>query len=137
MSTPSGVDRRDFLKTGAAGAAAIALSAATYNRVYGANERVNVAFVGTGGRAQAHLDIITKRAKEKNDVAAVAVCDVWDGLKTTYKNSKGEDRIYLQGLYPSAEKCGLKKDDKEHVTKNYEDILKLKEVDVVFIGTPD
>jgi predicted dehydrogenase len=137
MSTPSGVDRRDFLKVGAAGAAAIALSAATYERVYGANDRINVAFVGTGGRAQAHLDIITKRAKEKKDVSAVAVCDVWDGLKMTYKGKDGKERTYLQGLYPSAEKCELKTDDKEHVTKNYEDILKLKEVDVVFIGTPD
>src|SRR5262249_49920303 len=41
------------------------------------------------------------------------------------------------GLYPSAKKCGLKADDKEHVTKDYRRILDLKEVDVVCIATPD
>jgi len=137
MPEPNGVDRRDFLK---AGAAAVALSAAGYSRVYGANERIGVGFVGVGGRCQAHLDIIKKRAEDKGDVAAVAVCDVWDGLEATYtvlRDGKQVERPYLQGLYPSAKKVGLDPHDKKHVVKEYERLLELPEVDVVCIATPD
>ena len=58
------VNRRTFLKGAAAGAAVLSLSAASYARVYKANERIGVGFVGVGGRCQAHLDIIAKMQKE-------------------------------------------------------------------------
>ncbi|MBV9121817.1 MAG: twin-arginine translocation signal domain-containing protein, partial [Planctomycetes bacterium] len=92
----SKVHRRDFLKTTAAGAAALSLTAASAKRVYGANERIGVAFIGTGGRCQAHIKIINKLKEENFGVEPVAVCDVWDGNKEVGR-----------GLYPSAEKCGL------------------------------
>jgi predicted dehydrogenase len=134
------VDRRDFLKTAAAGASAVALAAASYNRVYGANERLGIGFVGVGGRCQAHLDIINKMSKEGKGVRPVAVCDVWDGHEAKYtvtRNGKEEERLYSQGLYPSARKVGLNIDDKEHVTKDYRKLLALKDVDVVCVATPD
>ncbi|GIW78915.1 MAG: oxidoreductase [Gemmatales bacterium] len=125
------VDRRDFLKTTATSVAAASLTAASAKRVYGANERIGVAFLGTGGRCQAHIDIINKMSKQKKGVAPVAVCDVWDGNVEVYPSYGG------RGLYPSAKKCGLKPDDTKHVTKNYQKLLDLKEVDVVCIATPD
>jgi predicted dehydrogenase len=134
------VHRRDFLKTTAAGAAALTLTAASARRVYGANERINVAFVGVGGRCQAHLNVINKLSKENKDVAPVAVCDLWDGHEGDYeteRNGKKQTHHYSQGLYPSARKVGLREDDKEHVTKDYRRILDLKEVDVVCVATPD
>ena len=78
MTTPT---RRDFLKTGAAGSAAVALSAATYSKVYGANERLHLAFLGVGGRCQQHIDVILQwqRNNNQNNIQPVAVCDVWDG----------------------------------------------------------
>ncbi len=121
----SQVDRRDFLKTTSTGAA-LALSAAGYARVYGANERIGVAFLGVGGRCQEHIRWINVLKKEGKGVAPVAVCDVWDGNKEVGR-----------GLYPSAEKCGLRHDDSTHVTKDYRRILDLKEVDVCAIATPD
>jgi hypothetical protein len=42
--------RRNFLK--AASVATLALTARSYGRVLGANERIGVAFLGTGGRCQ-------------------------------------------------------------------------------------
>ncbi len=122
----SKVNRRDFLKTSAVGATALSLTAASASRVFGANDRINVAFLGTGGRCQEHIGIVTKFQREHQGAAAVAVCDVWDGNKEVGR-----------GLYFSAERCGLKPDDKEHVTKDYRKVLDSKEVDVVCIAAPD
>jgi len=120
------VNRRSFLKTTAAGATALSLTAASAGRVLGANERIGVGFLGVGGRCQEHLQILNKFKQENKGAAPVAVCDVWDGNKEVGR-----------GLYPSAEKVGLKADDKEHVTKDYRRVLDLKDVDVVCIATPD
>jgi predicted dehydrogenase len=124
------VHRRDFLKTTAAGAAALSLTAASARRVLGANERIGVGFLGVGGRCQEHLAVINKLHKENQGVAPVAVCDVWDGNKEVQSGGG-------RGLYPSAEKVGLKPDDTTHVTKDFRKVLDLKEVDVVCIATPD
>ena len=50
-------NRRTFLQDGTAGTA-LALSAASYKKVLGANAKLGIGFVGVGGRCQAHLDII-------------------------------------------------------------------------------
>ncbi len=135
------VDRRDFLKRSATSAAALTLAASSYDRVLGANERLGVAFLGVGGRCQAHLDIINKLSKEGKGVAPVAVCDVWDGLEKEYESKTADGkpvtRKYLQGLYPSAKKVGLDPKDDKHVVKDYRKLLDLKEVDIVCIATPD
>jgi predicted dehydrogenase len=122
--------RRDFLKTTAAGAAALSLTAASARRVLGANERIGVGFLGVGGRCQEHLGIINKLRDQKVGVEPVAVCDVWDGNKEVQSGGG-------RGLFPSAEKVGLKVDDAAHVTKDFRKVLDLKEVDVVCIATPD
>jgi predicted dehydrogenase len=124
------VHRRDFLKNSASVAAGLTLTAASAGRVLGSNERIGVAFLGAGGRCQAHIEVVNKLQQDKKGVAPVAVCDVWNGNKEV---TKGGGR----GLYPSAEKCGLKAEDKVHVTKDYRRLLDLKEVDVVCIATPD
>ncbi len=132
---PSG-NRRDFLKSSAAVGAAMTLTAASYERVYGANEPVRIAFLGVGGRCQQHIDVILKMQKENKGVKPVAVCDVWDG-----NDKLGFDRrtntYNGRGLYPSAKRCGIDGGDKTHVTKDYRRILDLKDVDVCAIATPD
>src|SRR4051794_8999703 len=127
MSTPN---RRDFLHTSAAGA--LALTAASYNRVYGAMESIGVAFLGVGGRCQQHIDVILEMQKKGLKVRPVAVCDVWDGQVV-----KG--LIKGRGLYPSAQRCGLpEKENGSTVTKDYRNVLeKVKEANVVAIATPD
>jgi predicted dehydrogenase len=141
MSEPSSpVDRRDFIRKSAVTGAALGLSAASYARVAGANERLGVAFLGCGGRAQAHLDIVKRLRDEGKAVAPVAVCDVWDGQEDEYEHEFGgrvTRRKYLQGLYPSAKKVGLNPDDRRHVVKDYRRLLELEEVDAVCISTPD
>src|SRR5437763_5273548 len=123
-------DRRDFLKTTAVTGAALALTATSYNRVYGANEKLRIGFLGVGGRCQQHIDAVLKMVQEGKPVAPVAVCDVWDG-DPELGSKKG------RGLYPTAKRCGIDQNDKSHVTKDFRQILDQKDVDLVSIATPD
>jgi len=72
-STPT---RRQFLATASTGAA-LALSATSYARVVGANERISIGLVGCGGRGYgAHMTGVHKHDKEQN-VEFTAVSDPW------------------------------------------------------------
>lgn len=126
----AGVNRRGFLQTSglAAGAAATAgiYPHPAVGNVLGANERINFAAVGVGGRCQAHLGHVLNMKKEGQNVDIVAVCDVWDGNKEVGR-----------GLFPSAEKCGLKPDDKAQATKDYRTLLDRKDIHAVIVATPD
>lgn len=131
------VDRRRFLRsTTAAAAAALPLSTASA----AANERIGVAFLGCGGRAQAHMHLAKKFAGEGLGVVPVAVCDVWDGIEEEYDqhhNGSTTRRKFSQGLYPAAGTLGLDARDRTRVTKDYRRVLDRKDVDAVVIATPD
>ncbi|HEX3152586.1 MAG TPA: Gfo/Idh/MocA family oxidoreductase [Gemmataceae bacterium] len=133
----SSVDRRGFLRSGAA----LSLSAVSYGNVVGANGRLGVAFVGCGGRAQAHINAVLKLKQDGQAIAPAGVCDVWDGQEDSYDHEfppgQFTRRNYAQGLYPSAKKCKLNVNDSTRVTKDYRRLLDLKDVDVVCIATPD
>lgn len=65
-------DRRDFLKSSAVVASAVAMSAVNYKRVMGANERLRVASIGTGGKGKGDLTSVAKSPS----VDVVALCNV-------------------------------------------------------------
>ena len=136
MASNTPLDRRKFFGS----AAAMSLSAAGYGSVVGSNERVGIAMLGCGGRAQAHIDLLRRSERDGQAVAIRAVCDVWDGLEDEYDvefGGKTTRRRYAQGLRPSARKCGLDPADRTRVTKDYRRVLDLKDVDAVCIATPD
>jgi predicted dehydrogenase len=91
-----------------------ALTAASYNRVLGANDRVGVGFIGFGLIGKQH---ITNFKKSFPDVDRVAVCDV-------YKPRVEEGLAYLES--PNAKAYG-------DFRKMYED----KNIDGVVVATPD
>ncbi|MBX7106138.1 MAG: Gfo/Idh/MocA family oxidoreductase [Gemmataceae bacterium] len=122
--------RRTFLQSAALAGAAMTLPAASYGRVLGSNGKINVAFLGVGGRCQQHVDVILKMRDENKGVVPFAVCDVWDG-----DQSKGRGKG--QGLYPTAKRCGIKEDDKAVVSKDYRRLLDNKDVDIACVATPD
>jgi predicted dehydrogenase len=130
MTEKKKVSRRGFIET--AGAATGALVAAgtfahpAIGAVKGANEKLNFAILGPGGRAQAHIGHLLKMKEENKLVDIIAVCDVWDGNKKVGR-----------GLLPSAERCGLDANNKEQVTKDYRRVLDNKNIDAVVIATPD
>lgn len=134
MSEPTSdtVSRRDFLGTTAVAGTALAFTAASASRVYGALESVGVAFLGVGGRCQQHVDVILEMQTKGLKVRPVAVNDVWDG-DAALGSGKG------RGLFPTAKRCGLpEKENGSSVTRDYRHVLeKVKEANVVCIATPD
>lgn len=75
MSTRS--TRRDFLRTAAIGATAVSMTAKSYARVPGANDRIRIGIIGCGSRGiHAHMTGINTHAAAQN-VEINAVCDPW------------------------------------------------------------
>ncbi|TXT27584.1 MAG: dehydrogenase, partial [Planctomycetota bacterium] len=64
--------RRDFLKNSAVVGASAAFTAASWSRVYGANDKLNIASVGPGGKGWSDL-IETAKSPHVN---VVALCDI-------------------------------------------------------------
>ncbi|OWK41603.1 Gfo/Idh/MocA family protein [Fimbriiglobus ruber] len=126
--------RRGFIKAsatvGAAAGAALSMPATSYAKIVGANGKINVGFLGVGGRCQQHVDVILHMQKEGKPVTPFAVCDVWDGQAV-------QGVIKGRGLYPTAERCGIPKDDAKRVTKDYREVIGNKDVDVIVVATPD
>jgi len=117
MSEPW-TSRREFLAKSAATAGATAALAAPFvrceERPKGPNDRIGVGFIGTGGRAQAHLNIV-KALQEKGQTQVVAVCDVYRPRLEAASKATGGAKMYME----------------------HEALLADKNVDVVCIATPD
>jgi predicted dehydrogenase len=100
------IERRDFLRASAV------WTAASYCRIWGANERVRIAGLGVGGRASY---LLTLAAKVEN-TETVAVCDVSEPRRLAAKEKfapGGKD--YL----------------------DYREVLGRNDIDAVVIGAPD
>src|SRR5579875_916392 len=83
-SNPASLDRRDFLKRSGALGAGIAVASKAFSRankvspsrVIGANDRINVALIGCGGRGQSDARSFAKYAEKNNSACLmVAVCE--------------------------------------------------------------
>ena len=99
--------RRDFLATAAAAAG---YGATAFG--YPANETINIACIGAGGRARR----LMKTMEQVRGTRWGAVCDIWD------QNLKLAKEIA---------------DPKAFATKNYHEVLERKDIDAVLIGAPD
>jgi predicted dehydrogenase len=112
--------RRRFLRTAAAGSAALALSAASYSRVLGANDRVSIGIIGCGGRGLgAHMPGVHEHAKSQN-IEITAVCDPWR-LRQEEASAKAKEWYGREARKFSS----------------YRDLLALKDVDAVMIASCD
>ena len=130
MTKNDDTTRRDFLKQVSAGAVGAAgtiaaggdvgarqAPAAARGRVLGANDRINVGFVGCGGRMNAHIRRVMERNKERGDVQAVAVNDIWDKRKQRAREATGVDE--------------------RAVYHDYREVCARPDVDVIVIASPD
>jgi len=98
--------RRELLR-----GSALALTAASYSRILGANDRMNLGLIGAGERGR--YDMSQFQANSNVDV--VAVCDV-----------------YAANIDQARSKAPNAKDFKQH-----QRLLEMKEVDICLIATPD
>jgi predicted dehydrogenase len=106
-------NRRDFLTETLAGSTGLALGLTAPNTLAaGSDKTIRVGTIGTGGRCR---ELMTA-AKPIDDIGFVAVCDIW------------EDAI-TQGLKLAGAKA--------KVYRDYRKVLDDKEIDAVFIATPD
>jgi predicted dehydrogenase len=130
MRTRDDKTRRDFMKQVGAGAVAagtVAVGtglgasrqapATAKGRVIGANDRINVGFVGCGGRMNTHIRRVVERNKERGDVQAIAVNDIWDKRKQRAREATGVDE--------------------RSVYHDYRELCARPDVDVVVISSPD
>ncbi len=115
------VNRRHFIRTAAAGmaSAATVMSSQSYARVRGANDRINIGFLGCGGRSRGHRHMVEMSYKDKN-LRVVAVCDLWSKAR--------ED---------AAEDCKKRFGVNVKQFKYFEDMLAQQELDAVMIATGD
>ncbi|MBZ5581815.1 MAG: Gfo/Idh/MocA family oxidoreductase [Acidobacteriia bacterium] len=100
--------RREFL---GAGAAAIA----TGGRVLGANDRINIAFIGNGMQFQSLLGTFKRHKQQQNDVEFAAACDVWEPRLAYAQKQSGAEKTY----------------------RDYRDVLQRKDIDGVVLAVPD
>lgn len=117
-------NRRNFIKKAAAGMAGVglgsslnAMSAKSYSKIIGANDSINLAIQGLGRRYPAYIKPI---AHKKNNVRLVYLCDV---LKSSSDKAAANFAKHL--------------DYKPKLEGDIRKILADKEVDAVFMATPD
>ncbi len=113
------LNRRGFLHTTAKTSAALALSGMVANkassRVLGANDRIRIGIIGSGGRGKWGMRECINAGAE-----IVAVCDVWD----VRRNGAREEAKKLGGGDPDT-------------YLEYKKLLERDDIDGVYIATPD
>ena len=72
----NGTDRRTFMKQAAGTMLAAGMTARSYARVLGANDRIRLAQLGCGGRSHGHVHM-AQMASKVTPVETIAVCDIW------------------------------------------------------------
>lgn len=114
------ISRRKFVQRVAGSTAGIAvfgsslgMSAASYSRIVGANERLNIGVIGCGGMSNEHMKALLQMKKSDN-IDITAVCDVY-----TKRLDQAKELTKAQAF------------------KNYQDILGNKNIDYVLIATPE
>src|SRR4051812_451636 len=106
-------NRRNFLEksTTFASTGAVALTAASYGRVMGANDKVNLGVIGVGDRGTA----VMGRFQHQPTVHVAAVCDIYgDHLRRAQSNAEGAAPF-----------------------QDHRKLLESKDLDAVLIATPD
>lgn len=115
MPTKNNFTRRTFM----AGSAAAAITAKSFAQAAGANDRLNMAFIGCGGMAGGHIKSLLHMRKSEN-IRIAAVCDVYKQRAEGFRDQTTADGA-----------------EAPIVTQDYREVLAMKDVDYVLIATPE
>jgi len=116
--------RRDFIRKSVIGTAGIVIgglgfSSKSYASIMGANERINTAVIGIGGRGTAHIDAWCTLKNYKN-VTLKTLCDV-------------DEQFFAKEIKTVESKTNVKPATEWDMRKVFDD----KEIDVVSFATPN
>jgi predicted dehydrogenase len=92
---------------------AMGMSAKSYSRIIGSNERFNIGVIGCGGMANQHMRALLKM-KQSDNVDIAAVCDIY-----TNRLDRAKELTQAPAF------------------KNYQEILNSRDIDYVLIATPE
>ena len=84
-------------------------------RVIGANDRINVAFIGNGMQFQTLIRVFKNRLEQKKDINISAVCDVWEPRLKDAMEKSGAEKAY----------------------RDYREVLARPDIDGVVLAVPD
>jgi predicted dehydrogenase len=112
-------DRRNFLKQAATVAIAAGIPARSYGRIIGANDRIQLAQLGCGGRSSGHVHMV-ELASKQTPVETIACCDIWS-LAAQARAAQAKAAFNLE----------------PKVYKYSEEMLANKDIDAVMIATGD
>jgi len=107
------MERRNFIKTASIGSAALLTS--MYGQAIPPDRKIKIGLIGAGWYGM----VITKAALKVGGVEVVAICDV----DTDHLKNSTDEVATLQGVRPQT-------------FKYYQDLLDVKGLEAVFIGTP-
>src|SRR5262245_51025107 len=92
---------------------AASLTAASYSRVLGANDRINAGIIGTGNLGMRHLRLYMKPLLDEGKVSVAGISDIYTGAKR-----RGQEQAKLES---------------KQVHHDYRDLLARKDIDAVYI----
>ncbi|MDY0098920.1 MAG: Gfo/Idh/MocA family oxidoreductase [Bacteroidales bacterium] len=137
MKSGNKTSRREFLtKTGMAAAgitigASAPLSASNFKRVPGANDKINMGFIGVGNRGSQLLKLFM----DQPDIRVAALCDVYEPYLLRDRNRVA--KRYLELMPGQIPMMGEKFPEKPLLYKDYRKLLENKDIDAVCVATPD
>src|SRR6185369_3729655 len=114
LGTPA-MTRRTLLAAGAS----LGMTALSYGRVAGANDRISMAHAGVGNRGR-ELASVVADLKDRHNVEMTAVCDLWSVNRE--RAAKTASQVYGRA---------------RRSFQYFEELLALKDVDAVIISTAD
>jgi predicted dehydrogenase len=111
------INRRDFLKTAAVAASALAAPNIIPATAFGANNKISIGCIGVGGRGRANMNVFLGL----DDCRVVAVCD-------TYKDRQERAKKMADAKYGD-QGCAMFGD--------YRELIARKDIDAVMIAAQD
>ena len=128
--------RREFITKSSAAVAGVsvglnALSSVQKSRIFGANDKIRVGFIGVGNRGSQLLNMFMKNS----DCEVAALCDVYEPY-TSRDRSKVDPR-YLETRNGQVPQMGEKFPVPPKIYNDYRKLLDDKDIDAVCIATPD
>ncbi len=128
--------RREFITKSTAAVAGVsvglnAFSSKQTSRIFGANDKIRMGFIGIGNRGSQLLNIFMKN----EDCEIAALCDVYEPYTTRDRNQVSPRFIELLGS--RIPKMGEKFPKQPKIYSDYQKLLEDKDIDAVCIATPD